>query len=58
MSQYICEKMNITATSYMSDGYLEQVIETLWDLWKLAGAMSYLSLEIIHSLFSTTFSLL
>jgi hypothetical protein len=40
IARYICEKSNITATSYISDNYLERVIETLWELWKGAGAVS------------------
>jgi hypothetical protein len=40
VARYVCTKLNITATSYISDMYLGQVIETLWDLWKLAGAVS------------------
>lgn len=40
VARYVCTKLNITATSYISDMYLGRVIETLWDLWKLAGAVS------------------
>lgn len=40
VARYVCEKTNVTTTSYISDIYLGQVIETLWDLWKLAGAVS------------------
>jgi len=40
VAQYICQKTNVKATTYISDMYLGRVIETLWDLWKLAGAVS------------------
>lgn len=43
VARYVCEKMNIRATSYISDMYLGRVIETLWDLWKLAGAVSFIT---------------
>ena len=39
VARYVCEKMNIKATSYISDMYLGQVIETLWNLWNLAGGV-------------------
>jgi len=42
VARYVCEKMNIKVTSYISDMYLERIIETLWNLWKLAGAVSSL----------------
>jgi hypothetical protein len=48
VARYTCEKMSITATTYISDTYLERVIETLWDLWKAAGAVR-LSHRIIYS---------
>jgi len=40
VARYVCERMKIRATAYISDMYLSRVIETLWDLWKLAGAVS------------------
>lgn len=48
VARYICEQTKITAMSYISDTYLERVIETLWDLWKVAGAVSRSSPKIIH----------
>lgn len=39
VARYVCEKMKVEATSYISDMYLGRVIETLWDLWKRAGAV-------------------
>ena len=36
--------MEIAATSYISDTYLERLIETLWDVWNVAGAVSLSSL--------------
>jgi hypothetical protein len=41
VARYVCEKMGIKESSYISDSYLERVIETLWDLWKLAGAVRH-----------------
>lgn len=40
IARHVCEKLKITttSTSYISDTYLERVIEILWDLWKVAGA--------------------
>ncbi|KAF8881061.1 hypothetical protein CPB84DRAFT_1792155 [Gymnopilus junonius] len=38
VARYVCEKLQVTTASYISDTYLERVIETLWDLWKQAGA--------------------
>jgi hypothetical protein len=38
VARYVCEKMNIRASSYISDVYLGRVVETLWDLWTLAQA--------------------
>jgi hypothetical protein len=45
VARYVCEKMNVRATSYISDMYLGRVIETLWDLWRLAGAVSCFASE-------------
>jgi hypothetical protein len=52
VAQYICEQMEIRATSYISDTYLEQVIEILWDIWNAVRAVSPLSLKFIHHSFS------
>jgi hypothetical protein len=40
VARYVCEQTKIIATSYISDMYLERVIETLWELWKVSGAVS------------------
>jgi hypothetical protein len=53
VARHLCEQTEVMATSYISDVYLDRVIETLWDLWKVAGAVSPSSAKIICCSFST-----
>ena len=39
IARHICLKREIHADSYLSDAYLENMIERLWNLWKDAGAV-------------------
>lgn len=40
VARLICHNKGIMAKSYLSDVYLERLVERLWELWKLAGGVS------------------
>jgi hypothetical protein len=42
IARFVCKKTNIISSSYLADAYLERVVDTLWELWKAAGGVSYL----------------
>lgn len=39
IARHICFERNIISDMYLSDIYLENVVETLWRLWKEAGGV-------------------
>ena len=40
VARHLCFERNISATSYLSDAYLQNVVSKLWDIWKAAGGVS------------------
>lgn len=41
VARYVCLKRQIKASSYLSDAYLENLLERLWSLWQQAGAVCF-----------------
>lgn len=46
MARYICRLRGVQTNSYLSDVYLERIVERLWEIWKMAGGVctEYLTL--------------
>jgi hypothetical protein len=42
VARHLCHMRGIRAGSYLSDAYLENVVDRLWTLWKKAGGVSFL----------------
>jgi len=40
VARHICYKQNITATSFLADAYLSNLVNELWDVWVKAGGVS------------------
>lgn len=40
VARHFCFIRNLDASSFLSDAYLEQIVETLWEYWKAAGGVS------------------
>ena len=40
VARHLCYKRNIVVGAYLSDIYLEQVLDALWNIWKDAGGVS------------------
>jgi len=38
-ARFICFQRNVAVTSYLSDIYLENILDRLWTLWKDAGGV-------------------
>ena len=39
VARHICFEQKITTGSYLSDAYLQNLVEVLWTLWKKAGGV-------------------
>jgi hypothetical protein len=40
VARHLCFERNVSATSYLSDAYLQNIVSKLWDLWQEAGGVS------------------
>lgn len=40
VARFICSERRVKATSFLSDMYLDQIVDHLWKLWKDAGGVS------------------
>src|SRR5271163_658877 len=49
VARHICFQRRIMASSYLSDAYLSNIVERLWELWKTAGGVSFFYYNLICS---------
>ena len=40
VARHLCYERQITAGTYLSDIYLDQIVDALWKIWKDAGGVS------------------
>ncbi len=45
VARHLCYERRITADSYLSDIYLDQIADALWKIWKDAGGVSQFSIN-------------
>lgn len=43
VARHICFVRRVNTDTYLSDIYLERIIETLWEVWRSAKAVCYIS---------------
>ena len=44
VARHICHERNITASGFLSDAYLDNIVAKLWESWNAAGGVCFSSL--------------